>query len=73
MPGKKASRTVKFERKRHLLVARPVGKVAPLQTTTVERVRRGLRRSVGRRAAGENVSGSPTEIRGASGWRRTNV
>ena len=38
---------VTFERKRHLLVARPTIKVAPLRKTTVERVRRDLRRGRG--------------------------
>jgi bifunctional DNA-binding transcriptional regulator/antitoxin component of YhaV-PrlF toxin-antitoxin module len=38
---------VKFERKRHLLVARPTVKVAPLRKATVERVRRDLRRGRG--------------------------
>jgi AbrB family looped-hinge helix DNA binding protein len=38
---------VKFERKRHLLVARSTAKVAPLRKTAVERTRRDIRRSRG--------------------------
>jgi AbrB family looped-hinge helix DNA binding protein len=38
---------VKLERKRHLLVARPIAKVAPLRKTAVERVRREMRRRRG--------------------------
>jgi AbrB family looped-hinge helix DNA binding protein len=38
---------VKLERKRHLLVARPTVKVAPLRNSTVERTRRDIRRGRG--------------------------
>jgi AbrB family looped-hinge helix DNA binding protein len=38
---------VKLVRKRHLLVAHPAVKVAPLRKTTVERTRREMRRGRG--------------------------